>query len=62
MLDQITLFDATAMRFTPVGRLKIPRDDFAACRLTDGRILVAAGLTSGDIPTVSAELLTVAGK
>ena len=26
---------------------------------TDGRILVAAGLTSGDIPTVSAELLTV---
>ena len=57
--DQITLFDAATMRFTVVGRLKIPRDDFAACRLRDGRILVAGGLTRGDIPTFTTELLTV---
>jgi hypothetical protein len=59
ILDQIVLFDPATMRFTTIGRMKIPRDDFAACRLKDGRILVAGGLTRGDFPTLSAELLTI---
>ena len=59
ILDQITGFDSATMRFLRLGRLKIPRDDFAACRLADGRILVAGGLTHGDVPTLSAELVTI---
>lgn len=59
VLDTVILFEPAAMRFVSVGRLKIPRDDFAACRLGDGRILLTGGLTRGDVPAVSAELLTV---
>ena len=59
VLNTVILFEPAAMRFVSVGRLKIPRDDFAVCRLGDGRILLTGGLTRGDVPAVSAELLTV---
>lgn len=41
--DRCAVFDPKTRRFTPVGRLRVPRAMATANRLPDGRILIAGG-------------------
>lgn len=42
-IDHCAVFDPKALRFTPVGKLRVPRAMATAHRLADGRILIVGG-------------------
>jgi Galactose oxidase, central domain len=58
VLDSVERFDPRTNRFTPYGRLAIPRDDCVAIVLGDGRVAVIGGQTTGDRALASVEFLT----
>ncbi len=53
--DVIEIYDPSTGTWTVVGHMQIPREHQSASLLTDGRVLIAGGL-SGDSPVASAEI------
>lgn len=41
------LYDPSADRFTPTGKMTVPRTKFGVARLRDGRVLIVGGQTGG---------------
>lgn len=50
------IYDPSTHRFTPTGRLGIPRRPYGVVRLPDDRVLVAGGTTTGKQVVASAEI------
>jgi len=46
-IDHCAVFDPETLRFTPVGKLRVPRAMATAHRLADGRILIVGGCGAG---------------
>jgi len=60
-LDYVAVFDGDCECWVFAGRMTQARDDFAAARLADGRILLidgAVSLVGNEAPTATAEIFT----